>query len=224
HREDGGKRWLDEAERLMEEMEKELRDPRGGYYQSARKPHLLVQSKPVNDGVVPSGNGVAAAVLLELFEITGKEIYRRRAEDAFRVFASDLEQYPQGALTLALAVERYHQAPAASLEALAASIVDARVETTSSGFRALLKVKDGWHINANPASSPYLIPTEIRGARDVIYPKGKPMTFAFSKDPLSVYDGEVVIPFTAEGPVVLVYQACDDTRCLSPIESSLHPE
>jgi uncharacterized protein YyaL (SSP411 family) len=221
YREAAGKQWLEETERLMEELEKELRDPRGGYYQSARKPHLLVQTKPVNDGVVPSGNGVAAAVLLELFEITGKEIYRRRAEDAFRVFASDLDRHPQSAPTLALALERYHEGPAASLEALAASIVEARVESTSTGFRALLEVKDGWHINANPASSPYLIPTEIRGAREATYPEGKPMTFAFSKDPLSVYDGEVVIPFTGEGPVVLVYQACDDTRCLSPVEIQL---
>jgi hypothetical protein len=175
----------------------------------------------VNDGVVPSGNGVAAAVHLELFEITGRETYRRRAEDAFRVFASDLDRYPQSAPTLALALERYHEGPPASLEALAASIVKARVESTSSGFRALLEVKDGWHINANPASSPYLIPTEIRGAREASYPEGKSMTFAFSKEPLSVYHGEVVIPFTGEGPLVLVYQACDDTRCLSPVERQL---
>jgi hypothetical protein len=66
-----------------------------------------------------------------------------------------------------------------------------------------------------------LIPTEVRGARDVSYPPGKSMTFAFSNDPLSVYEGEVAISFDAEGPVVLVYQACDATRCLSPVEIEL---
>ena len=84
-------------------------------------------------------------------------------------------------------------------------------------------MKDGWHVNANPASSPYLIPTEIRGAQNVSYPQGKSMTFAFSKDPLSVYDGEVEIPFEAAGPVTLIYQACDDTRCLSPVERPISP-
>ncbi len=47
------------------------------------------------------------------------------------------------------------------------------------------------------------------------------MTFAFSKEPLSVYDGEVAIPFEGDGTVMLIYQACDDTRCLSPVESLL---
>jgi hypothetical protein len=31
----------------------------------------------------------------------------------------------------------------------------------------------------------------------------------------------VAISFDAEGPVVLVYQACDATRCLSPVEKKL---
>jgi uncharacterized protein YyaL (SSP411 family) len=204
-------------------METKLRDPRGGYYQSAEKPHLLVQTKPVNDGVIASGNGVAASVLLELFEITGKDVYRERAEDTLRAFASDVERYPANAPTLALAVERYHEGSATSLEALAESVVTARVETTPSGLRAVLEVKEGWHVNANPASSPYLIPTEIRGAKSVSYPLGKPMTFAFSKEPLSVYEGEVEIPFDAAGAVTLVYQACDYTRCLSPVERPISP-
>jgi uncharacterized protein YyaL (SSP411 family) len=228
HRESGERRWLDEAERLADEMERELRDPRGGYYQSVQKPYLLVQSKPVHDGAIASGNGTAASVLLELFELTGKATYRERAEDALRAFASDLEQSPRGAMTLALAVERYHEGPATSLESLAASVVVARIETTSPGFRVFLVVKEGWHINANPASSPYLIPTEIQGdVRNVSYPPGKTMTFAFSKEPLSVYDGEVAIELEAErgaAEVTLVYQACDDTRCLSPVSRELRLE
>jgi uncharacterized protein YyaL (SSP411 family) len=228
HRESGDKRWLEEAERIVEEMENRLRDPRGGYYQATQKPYLLVQSKPVNDGAIASANGIATSVLLELFELTGKATYRERAEDALRAFAADLEQYPQGAVTLALAVERYHAVPGPSLEGLAASIVDARIETTSPGFRVFLVVKEGWHINANPASSPYLIPTEIQGdVRNVSYPPGKSMTFAFSKEPLSVYDGEVMLEGEANqdaAAVTLVYQACDDTRCLSPVSRALRLE
>jgi hypothetical protein len=92
----------------------------------------------------------------------------------------------------------------------------------------LLVVKEGWHINANPASSPYLIPTEIQGeVRNVSYPPGRSMTFAFSKEPLSVYDGEVEFELEADrnaAGVTLVYQACDDTRCLSPVSRELRLE
>jgi uncharacterized protein YyaL (SSP411 family) len=228
HHESGEKRWLEEAERLAEEMEQELRDPRGGYFQSREKPYLLVQSKSVNDGAVASGNGIATSVLLELFELTGKAAYRERAEDALRAFASDLERYPQGAMTLALAVERYHEVLPTSLESLAASVVAARVETASPGLRVLLIVKEGWHINANPASSAYLIPTEIQGdVRNVSYPPGKSMTFAFSVEPLWVYDGEVAIELEPEPgatEITLVYQACDATRCLSPASRELRLE
>jgi hypothetical protein len=73
-----------------------------------------------------------------------------------------------------------------------------------------------------------LIPTEIQGdVRNVSYPPGKSMTFAFSKDPLSVYDGEVAIGLETEGDateLTLVYQACDDTRCLSPVSRQLRLE
>jgi hypothetical protein len=70
-----------------------------------------------------------------------------------------------------------------------------------------------------------LIPAEIRGeVRGVTYPPGESMTFAFSKEPLSVYAGEVEIVFEAgsEAPkVTLVYQACDETRCLAPVSREL---
>jgi hypothetical protein len=86
----------------------------------------------------------------------------------------------------------------------------------------------GWHINANPASSPHLIATEIQGdVRNVSYPPGKPVTFAFSREPLSVYDGEVEIELEPERDateLTLVYQACDDTRCLSPVSRELRLE
>jgi hypothetical protein len=48
------------------------------------------------------------------------------------------------------------------------------------------------------------------------------LTFAFSDEPLLVYDGEVSIEGQAEeAPLALVYQACDDTRCLAPVSRAL---
>jgi hypothetical protein len=227
HRETGAKKWLDEAERLAREMESRLRDPRGGYFQTAPKPYLLFQSKSVYDGAILSGNAVAIEALLELSALTGKPTYRESAEAALRAFAPDLEQHPAGAMTLALAVERYHreQAPQ-SLDALALSVVEASIEIQPERRLTLyLSVKEGWHINANPASTPYLIPTEIRGAvRGVVYPPGASRTFDFSPEALSVYDGRLAIHGELRedaASLELVYQACDDARCLAPVSKTL---
>jgi hypothetical protein len=66
-----------------------------------------------------------------------------------------------------------------------------------------------------------LIPTEVKGAlRNVSYPPGKSRTFAFSDEPLLVYDGELAIEgewSSPPTPLTLVYQPCDETRCLPPV-------
>jgi uncharacterized protein len=245
HRTTGDARWLEASERLADEMESRLRDPKGGYYQSAPVPYLLFQSKSANDGAIPSANAVAIEALLDLSDLTGNPTYRARAEAGLRAFANDLERYPLGSLTLALAVEHFREtdgggrAAAARertlppLAALAQSVVESELDTSASGtpdsswsrFRVRLRIREGWHINANPASSSYLIATAVEGEiRDVVYPRGRAATFSFSNEPLSVYDGEVALEGdvrTEASSVSLVYQACDDTRCLSPVTRKL---
>ena len=61
----------------------------------------------------------------------------------------------------------------------------------------------------------------------VVYPKGEPKKFAFSDEPLSVYEGSLlmgaklkVAPGVAPGTYALKgklgYQACNDHACLPP--------
>ncbi|HSF17439.1 MAG TPA: DUF255 domain-containing protein [Vicinamibacteria bacterium] len=227
HRTTGETAWLETAEGLAEEMESRLRDPKGGYYQSPPEPLLLVQSKSALDGAIPSGNGIAVEALLDLAELTGKAVYRERAEAAMRAFANELETYPAAAKTLALSVERLHRERP---ESLATRLVRTRIEPEEprSGwrrFRLELDIEPGWHVNANPASSSYLIPTELKGeVRGVMYPPGKEVTFSFSDEAVSVYDGTVSLAGELgadASSVTLVYQACDDTRCLAPVEKVL---
>jgi uncharacterized protein len=110
HEATGEPRWLAEVERLANEMESRLRDPRGGYYLTAPCPHLLFQPKTVADRAILSGNGVAMLDLITLANRTGKPEYRHRAEQAARAFAGDLAQYPENVQTLALAVLKLHEA------------------------------------------------------------------------------------------------------------------
>ena len=97
-----------------------------------------------------------------------------------------------------------------------------------------LVISPGFHINANPATFPYLIATEVQpGKADGItvsdkltYPPPKMETFAFAEKPLAVYEGSVniAIPFTpapgAKGrrtvPFKIRVQACDSEKCYAP--------
>jgi hypothetical protein len=95
----------------------------------------------------------------------------------------------------------------------------------------LLNIKPGYHVNANPATYPYLIATEVTAEKveglevgKVIYPPAKKQKFQFAEEPLAVYEGqiEVKLPFKAAGkgsrslPLKVRVQACDDEKCFPP--------
>src|SRR3954470_9475651 len=70
-----------------------------------------------------------------------------------------------------------------------------------------LMVANGYHINANPPSFSYLKATELTleptegiTPGKPVYPQAVTRKFAFSKDPLSVYEGEasIKLPLSAE--------------------------
>ena len=246
----GEDRWLGEAERLAEEMERRLRDRVGGYYLSEAKPHLLFQPKTIYDGAIPSGNGVATLALLDLAEHTGKVLYRQRAEATMKAFADELAERPGALRTLAQAVDRYHRthsvvsSPPTPAQVSGSGATEPTVplaeelvttqfsfedvttdEATWRAFQLRVTIRAGWHVNANPASLPYLIPTEVQGdVRNVRYPEGEEFEFAFSDESLSVLSGTISIGGEIdrnESTLRLVYQACDDRRCLAPVDKTI---
>ena len=97
-----------------------------------------------------------------------------------------------------------------------------------------LDVKEGWHINANPPSSPNLIPTKVAfksklevKMSDPVYPKGHGFQFAGEEMEVMVYEGEVAVRGTLTIPekagaqndemeISITYQACNDTGCRPP--------
>lgn len=99
----------------------------------------------------------------------------------------------------------------------------------------VLKIRDGFHINAREKSADYLIATDLRSEApagfktgDVTYPKGELHSFSFSKKPLNVYEGKVILrmevtalpnaPLGAQHiPLKLRYQACSSEVCLPPV-------
>jgi hypothetical protein len=104
-----------------------------------------------------------------------------------------------------------------------------------SGYAVVrLQIQNGYHVNANPATFPYLIATELQltpangiGVDFVSYPDALTKKFSFAEEPLKVYEGETIvkamIKASAEATAgrhnlsaKLRVQACDDTVCYPP--------
>ena len=101
----------------------------------------------------------------------------------------------------------------------------------------LLDIRDGWHINGNPASSDMLVPTSLGINADlplelvaVSYPGAEPLYFPAMGETLQVYHGQVTLRADVrlklqaragergQMRVLLRYQACRDGECLTPVE------
>lgn len=109
------------------------------------------------------------------------------------------------------------------------------VQAGKSGvIRIIVKVKKGYHIQANKVNDEFMIPTtfEIDPEKDIItdkqvFPPGKKFKLEASDTLAEVYDGtfEVRIPFTTTEKIQkgkrqlnakLHYQGCDFKQCYYP--------
>ncbi len=87
--------YLKKAIELGKDMDRLFWDDQaGGYYFNGSdqkdQTRLLTRTKEAYDGVIPSGNSVAAESLYRLAELTGKNEYRDRADAILKCFSGDL--------------------------------------------------------------------------------------------------------------------------------------
>jgi hypothetical protein len=254
HEATGDRRWLATARRLVDVLLARFEDPRGGgFFLTPGGSDLLVRPKPFEDNAVPSGNGVALRVLRTLAAKLGSERYAsaaagipssagallRRAPYALpttvAVLASTPEPGEAGLLQAGPGSEAA-RAPTDGAEAFrfptSEDHVRARLLWPKDRERSELVVRmsidEGWHVNANPASLPFLVATSVEvldgnGAAVAIrYPEGRSFRPAFASTSLQVYEGTVEIPVTLRDGAIpperlaLRFQACDSSRCLPP--------
>ncbi len=120
-----------------------------------------------------------------------------------------------------------------------AELEEVRVVAGERGVaRLTATIKEGFRIQANPASDRFLVPASLELEDDerlrvgpIEYPTGKPHRLRGASDDLSIYEGTVAIRIPlealrssavdAEGLGVtlegtLRYQACNDVVCLKP--------
>jgi DsbC/DsbD-like thiol-disulfide interchange protein len=130
-------------------------------------------------------------------------------------------------------------APATSASSLPEDVLKASAQRVEVGAGKAgeadvrLAIKEGYHINANPASQ-YQIATQLTleqaegvTAGQPKYPASMTKKFAFAEQPLAVYEKEAVITVplnVAAGagrgektiPARLRFQACDEQVCYPP--------
>jgi len=94
----GEVRYLKEAKRLADLMITEFWDEENGGFFFTANDHeeLIVRTKDFYDNATPSGNSVAADVLLKLAKLTSDEKYERFASTVLRLAAAQLKRHPQG--------------------------------------------------------------------------------------------------------------------------------
>jgi len=233
HEATGEARWLQEAETLVEVLLADYRDEEaGGFYFTADDHEaLLTRGKDPTDGAEPSGNGVAAQLLVRLAAHTGEERYRkeaRRSLEAFRPLMADGSRWAQ---SLTLALSQYLDLPEELPEpgttrpdvARRVHPVDLRLYAgaleaapgTAIPIALELAIDQGWHVNSVTPNHENLIPTRLSLAEgspvsleDLRYPEAHEQKLSFDPKPLSLYEGSSWIrgtlnlpPDTPEGPL-----------------------
>ena len=103
---------------------------------------------------------------------------------------------------------------------------------TAAKLEVVLDIESGYHINSNRPNDRNLVATALKFDKvpglvltPVVYPKAKMQKFEFSEKPLSVFEGNIVLRFTARAlpnasanalKGKLTIQACNDQLCLRP--------
>ena len=247
YRHTGDAEWLARAGKLADAMLKRFVGS-GGRLLETWDSNLLVEPPGDGDRVQPSGVSSAIALLLELASIKGEARYADAARRALVPLAAQITAAPSewGGLIaplsrpqLAAALE---QAPVSARGAgipgapSSADQVRARASLLSTQAATELvvtvEVAPGFHINANPASQPELIPTELTlsGHPDmkVDYPASRTFKPSFAPQGIAIYEGEFMLrarlPQASSkllSPVSLRVQACNDKYCLAPATVSV---
>lgn len=94
----GESAYLSAAKDLADTMIVEFWDEENGgfYFTSNHHEELIVRSKDFFDNATPSGNSVAADVLLKLARLYGEERYERFASTVLRLAAPQIRRFPSG--------------------------------------------------------------------------------------------------------------------------------
>jgi len=128
-------RYLDEAIALMDVVLEKFSDAegKGFFFTAADQEKLIVRGKDFMDNAVPSGNSMAATVLLRLGKITGNQDYLNAAYEAMQAAADLMQRAPSATGQMLIAVD-LHIGPTYEM-VLAGDLADKDSQTALRALR-----------------------------------------------------------------------------------------
>jgi hypothetical protein len=248
--------WRERAVALADAIARRFLHENGRLSTSPNERELLIVPQDHGDDVHGSGTSAAIDLFLRVGTATGGPRYTSLADRVLRYVGGGVEERPDSWGTLVAAVAHHQMVTASpgretvppakpSTRNLAMPGTADRVRVTATTLATgdhdeivtTLKIDSGWHVNANPASFDYLIPTSVSfeglSATRLVYPQAVRIKPKFAPDGLDVYEGvtRVVAVFPkgalkAAGSIrgTLTVQACSNEVCLPPATIPIMPK
>jgi uncharacterized protein len=206
-------------------------EPDGLIVTSVADASLVMPAIDLDDHDMPSGTSAAYALLAQLGKTDAR--YAEAATNMLARMADRIQSAPAAWASLTAYAALYGQTGEPKTEAApdSAAHVKAAAQGASHAdhdeILVTLTIDPGYHLNANPASMDYLIPTVVTVLRapdaKITYPVGHVFKPKFSPEGISVYEGSVVIradlpkgglASATREPLRVEVQACTAQLCL----------
>jgi uncharacterized protein len=194
---------------------------------------LVTPAIDLDDHDTPSGTSAAYALLAQLGKTDAR--YAEAATKMLARMTNKIQSAPAAWASLTAYAALYGQTVEAKTETALDTAAHVKAAAQGSLYAdhdeilVTLTIDPGYHLNANPASIDYLIPTVVTvlSAPDakITYPVGHVFKPKFSPEGISVYEGSVAIRVeapkgalaaAANTPLSVEVQACDAQICLPP--------
>ncbi len=244
--------WLQRARLVADAMLREFDPARSGILKSTplsatsaadQGIPLILTALEQGDDAYPSGISAAVQLLARLSATPNGKRYALDASRIARNVPGRPEQWPVLIAAVNPLGARSPFAPAvAETPAASASGTAAHVRARGLLRRGrehdevvvVLAIEAGFHINANPASFDFLVPTSVKilgvNAVEMEYPPAQPFKSDFAPDVLQVYAGTVTIVARVQRGLLdrvhplratVEAQACTQSICLPPSRIAL---
>ena len=235
--------WLDVAVELVESARQRFWGDDGAWYDTmADQDDLLVRSRNLGDGAVPSGIGTMLLVLAQLHELTQEAWYLDDLASALNRLSGSFAANPVGSAYATMVVDQGLVSFPDRLPGdpvldgtphVRASLLPDDVVFDEQGMATVvlrLEIDSGYHINAHEPGKDELLGlmVQVRGTQGLVgtveYPAGE-----LYRESIRVHARSLELPIrlkktgplTGGAAVAVRWQACTDELCLPPVSVQL---
>ena len=214
--------WRQRAAMLADAILQRFARDDGALATAPSQQYLLMPPRDTGDNIYPSGTSTTIHLLLGLGAATGNTRYTAAAMKVIRHLSRQLEQNPEAWSSAIIAVNLYSVVAKEGKRPPGDQVaVDTQSAGTAASFHVpdttdhvhvtaamntrpdhdeitvTVRIDEGYHINANPASLDFLIPTSLNFENltpvQIIYPKPSQFEPAFAAESLNVYEGSAAV-------------------------------